>query len=60
MDQLITILTEVEAVVNTHPLTYVYDEFDSGFTLTPIHFLMSGFAPLMIANIDEKEVDDED
>ena len=38
LDQLVTILT-VEAIINTCPLTYVYDEFDSGFTPTPAHFL---------------------
>ena len=32
------LITEVEGIVNTRPLTYVYDEFDSGFTLTPAHF----------------------
>ena len=31
LDQLVTILTEVEAIINTCPLTYVYDEFDSRF-----------------------------
>ena len=39
LEQLITILAEVEGIVNTRPLTYVYDEFNSGFTLTPAHFL---------------------
>ena len=31
LEQLITILAEVEGIVNTCLLTYVYDEFDSGF-----------------------------
>ena len=26
-DKLITIITEVEAIINTHPLTYVYGDF---------------------------------
>jgi len=33
VEQLITILAEVEAIVSTRPLTYIYDEFDSGLTL---------------------------
>jgi len=33
LDQLITLLTEIEAVLNTRPL---YKEFNSGFTLTPV------------------------
>ena len=35
------ILSEVEAVLNTRPLTYVYEDFQSGFVLTPAHFLMA-------------------
>jgi len=37
-DKLLTMLTEVEAIINTRPLTYVYGDFLSGFTLTPAHF----------------------
>ena len=40
LEQLITLLTEIEAVLNTRPLTYMYEEFNSGFTLTLSHFLM--------------------
>ena len=59
IDQLITILTEVEAIVNTRPLTYVYDEIDSGFTLTPAHFLMSRFQPLLLSTADSDDEEDE-
>ena len=38
-DKLLTILAEVEAVINTQPLTHVYGDFLLGFTLTPAHFL---------------------
>ena len=38
LDQFVVILAKVEAVVNTRPLTYVYNDFSSGFTLTPTHF----------------------
>ena len=38
LEQLITLLTEIEAVLNSRPLTYVYEEFNSGFTLTLSHF----------------------
>jgi len=41
-DKLLTMLVEVEAIINTRPLTYVYSEFSSGFTLTPAHFF-SGY-----------------
>ena len=45
LEQLITILAEVEGIFNTCPLTYIYDEYDSSFTLTPVHFIMSYFCP---------------
>ena len=38
-EQLLTILTEVEAVVNSRPLVYVGDDINSTITLTPSHFL---------------------
>ena len=47
MEQLITLLTEIEAVLNTRPLAYVYEEFNSGFTLTPSHFL-NGYQKLCL------------
>ena len=37
--KLITMITEVEAIIDTRHLTYVYGDFLSGFTLTPAHFL---------------------
>ena len=40
VDQLVTLLTEIEAVINSRPLTYVYGDFKSGFTLIPSHFLV--------------------
>ena len=38
LEQLVTLLTEIEAILNSRPLTYVYEDFESGFTLTPSHF----------------------
>ena len=38
-DKLLIMLAEVEAMINTRPLTNVYSDFLSGFTLTPAHFL---------------------
>ena len=57
LEQLITILAKVEGIFNTCPLTYVYGEFDSGFTLTSAHFVMLYFLPLMIASADVDESD---
>ena len=41
LEQLITLLAEIEVVLNSRPLTYVYEDFDSGFVLTPAHFLVA-------------------
>ena len=38
-EQLLTMLKEVEAVINSRPLVYVEDDIDSNMTLTPFHFL---------------------
>ena len=38
LEQFVVILSEVEAVLNTRPLTYVYEDFQS---VTPAHFLMA-------------------
>ena len=38
-EQLLTLLKEAEAVVNSRPLTYVGDDIHSFMTLTPAHFL---------------------
>ena len=39
-DKLITSLVEVEAIIYTRPLTYVYGELESEFVLIPSHFLI--------------------
>ena len=54
LEQFVVILSEVEAVLNTRSLTYVYEDFESGFTLTPAHFLTANLKPLPIM---ETEVD---
>ena len=39
-EELSTLLTEVECVVNARPLAYVYDDLDSvNFALTPSHLI---------------------
>ena len=40
LDQFITILAEIEAILNSRPLTYIYEEIESGFTFSPTHFLV--------------------
>ena len=41
LEQLITLIAEIEAVLNSRPLTYVYGDLKSGFVLMPSHFLAS-------------------
>ena len=36
--QLYTVLTEVEAVINSRPLVYVGSDIESGLALSPAHF----------------------
>ena len=38
-EQLLTVLKETEAVVNSRPLVYTADDIQSPITLTPAHFL---------------------
>ena len=51
-NQLLTVLKETEAIINSQPLIYVGDDINSGTPLTPAHFLslnpnvgLSNFAP---------------
>ena len=37
--ELTTVVTEIEAVLNSRPLTYVYSDIEDGPPLTPSHFL---------------------
>ena len=37
--ELITIITEIEAIINSRPLTYVDADINSGYALTPSHFI---------------------
>ena len=37
LEQFVVILSEVEAALNTRPKTYLYEDFQSGFALTPAH-----------------------
>ena len=54
LEQFAVTLYEVEAVLNTRPLTHVYEDFESGFTLTPAHFLTANLRPMSFM---ESEID---
>jgi len=58
-DKLMTLLSEVEAIVNTRPLTYIYEDFNSKFVLTPSHFLLGGYNNAIPFNTQD-DVDDDD
>ena len=45
LSDLTTLVTEVEATLNSRPLTYVDQDVDSGVTITPAHFLSLSPAP---------------
>ena len=54
-DKLTTLLTEVEAIINTRPLTYIHEEFSSSFILTPAHFLIGGYNNAIPFSTDDIE-----
>lgn len=60
LEQLVTLLVEIEAVLNSRPLTYVYEDFESGFILTPAHFLViNRKLGLSTGNDDDYHQDDD-
>ena len=50
--ELQTVLTEIEATLNSHPLTYPYTDINDGPPLTPSHFLC-GHRLLTLPDTDE-------
>ncbi|RCN51427.1 integrase core domain protein [Ancylostoma caninum] len=59
LDEFATLAKECEAIVNSRPITYVYNDLDSGYPLRPIDFLRP-FALLGSPRLqDEYETDDE-
>ena len=55
-DELSTILTEIESIINARPLTYIYDDTESvSYPLTPSH-LISGRRITNMANSSHFEV----
>ena len=54
MIELNTILTEVEAVLNSRPLTYPYTDINDASPLTPSHFLC-GYRLLTLPDTNAKE-----
>ena len=54
-DKLITLLTEVEAIINTRPLTYVHEDFQSSFVLTPSHFLTGSYNNVIPFDTDDSD-----
>ena len=60
IEELTTVITEVEAVINSRPVTYVYNELEEGSPLTPAH-LLCGKRLISIPDVPKRnEVDDPD
>ena len=53
--ELETCLTEVESCLNSRPLTFVGDEPDSSFPLTPCHFLTGRVAGTRLSVVDDAQ-----
>ena len=55
-DQLNTVLVEVEAIVNSRPLTYVYDDVEGvSYSISPSH-LLCGRRTISLPNSEVFEV----
>ena len=52
-DKLITMITEVEAIINTRPLTYVYGDFIMFYIITPVHFLTANLVTVIPFDIED-------
>ena len=59
-DKLATLLFEVEAILNTRPLTYICENLDSSFVLTPAHFLTGGCNNAILFSTDDNDDVDTD
>eukprot|EP00794_Sanderia_malayensis_P004267 gene4267-biopygen3471 len=60
LDELNTVLLEIESIVNGRPLTYLYDEIDSE-PLTPFHLLFGRKLLMLAQNLDlDIDCNDED
>ena len=58
-EQLLTILKETEAVLNSRPLVYIGDDIHSTIALTPAHFLTLN-PRIGIPNFGQINADDQD
>ena len=54
-DKLSTLLFEVEAILNTRPLTYSCEDLNSSFVLTPAHFLTGGCSNAIPISTDDND-----